>query len=145
MAYWVATLALIVMGFLTCFSIGVLLLPIGLAMAVLGPFRHRPLIFWPLMTALLAFLAGYVAVAPLICAADGGSGAGPPCSSLIGIWYTSPNPSLLPAVFAGLALAAMVGVLVLAVIERATGASSRGKGGRTNSPRPPGRDATTVG
>jgi hypothetical protein len=127
MAYWVATLALIIVGFLTSFSMGVLLLPIGLAMAVLGPFRHRPLIFWPLMTALLAFLAAYVAVAPLICATDGGAGAASPCSSLIGIWYSGPEPSLLPAIFAGLALAAMVGVLVLAIIERATRAS-RGKG-----------------
>lgn len=71
MGYWVAALAVIVLGFLTGFSIGVLLLPIGLAMAVLGPFRHRPLIFWPPMAALLAFLVGFVAVAPLICAADG--------------------------------------------------------------------------
>jgi hypothetical protein len=128
MAYWVATLTLIVVGFLTGFSIGVLLLPIGLAMAVLGPFRHRPLIFWPPMAALVAFLVGYVAVAPLICAADGGSGAGSVCSSLIGIWYPGPHPSLLPAISAGLALAALIGVLVLAFIGRVARDASGGKG-----------------
>ena len=133
MAYWVATLALIVLGFLTGFSIGVLLLPIGLAMAVLGPFRQRPLIFWPPMAAVLAFLVGYVAVAPLICAADGGVGTGSTtlCSSLIGIGYSGTgayNPSLLPAVLAGLALAALVGLLVLGFLWRTTRHASRGTG-----------------
>jgi hypothetical protein len=124
MAYWAMTLALIVVGYLTLFSVGVLLLPIGLAMAVLGRFRHRQLVFWPPMAALLAFLAGYIAIAPLICAAsdapDGPSRT--QCSSLIGIGYSGGgtyNPSLLPAALAGLALATLMGLLVLGFLWRA--------------------------
>ncbi len=79
----------------------------------------------------MAFLAGYVAVAPLICTAEGVAGgtSSTQCSSLIGIGYSgsgSYNPSLLPAVYAGIALAALVGLLVLVFIWRATRNASPG-------------------
>jgi hypothetical protein len=106
-----------VLGFLTGFSIGPFLLLFGFTMLLLGPFRHRPLIYWPPMAATVAFIVGYLAVAPLYCTARAaaGAGSGTTCSSLIGIDYTGvgiQNPSLLPAIYAGLALAAIAALFV---------------------------------
>ncbi len=121
MTYWLVTFALIFFGFLAGFSIGPFLLPIGLAMLVLAPFRRRPLIYWPPMAAILGFNVGYLAVAPFICQATGapdGSSA-TECSSIIGIHYTGTgiyNPSLLPGVYAGLAIAVITAVVVAASI-----------------------------
>lgn len=117
MSYWLSTLALIVVGFLTGFSIGPLLLLIGFAMLVLGLFRGRPLIYWPPMAAACAFIVGYLAVAPFYCAADAEAGgtSTTTCSSLAGIQYTGVgtyNPSLLPGVYAGLAVAVLTALLV---------------------------------
>jgi hypothetical protein len=110
-------LALIVVGFLTGFSIGLFLLLIGFTMLVLGPFRRRPLIYWPPMAGAFAFIVGYLAVAPFYCAgrAEAGGASTTVCSSLAGIQYTGTgiyNPSLLPGVYAGLALAALTALLV---------------------------------
>ena len=86
------------MGYLTGFSIGLFLLLVGAAMLVLGPFRRRPLMYWPPMGAVLAFIPGYLAVAPVFCEARSEVG-GPSttvCSSLIGITYAGTgiyNPS----------------------------------------------------
>lgn len=117
MTYWLSTLALIVLGFITGFSIGPFLLLIGFAMLLLGPFRHRPLIYWPPMAAALAFIVGYLAVAPVSCAshAEAGAASITRCWSLLGIHYTGEgvyNPSLLPGMYAGLALAAITALLV---------------------------------
>ena len=38
MGYWFLSLAVLVLGFLTGFSIGAFILPIGVALVVLGPF-----------------------------------------------------------------------------------------------------------
>jgi hypothetical protein len=118
MAYWLATLAVLVLSYVTGFSIGLFLLPVGLAMLVLGPFRHRPPIYWPPMAALLAFLAGYLAVAPLSCWAtsDAGGTSTSGCSSLIGITYPAPNPPVLPGIFAGSVLAATTALVVASII-----------------------------
>ena len=45
--YWIAAVTLVVLGFLGAFSIGGPFLMLGVAMLALGPFRHRPRIFWP--------------------------------------------------------------------------------------------------
>ena len=118
MGYWLATLALIVLGFLAMFSVGWMLLVVGLAMTVLAPLRHRPAIYWPPMAAVLAFLVGYLAVAPLSCFAT----AEPPgavspviCSSLLGVQYTGTTPytpSQLPGLAAGLLSALAAACLV---------------------------------
>ncbi len=123
MAYWLAALAVLVVGFFTGFSIGTFIMPIGLAMLALGPFRHRPLIYWPPMAAVVAFIGGYLAVAPFFCAAhaEPGGVSSTVCSSLIGIQYTGAgtyNPSVLPGVYAGLALAAITALLVGATMWR---------------------------
>ncbi len=117
MSYWRSTLALIVVGFLTGFSIGPFLLLIGFAMLVLGPFRSRPLIYWPPMAAAIGFIVGYLTVAPFYCAAhaDAGGTSTTTCSSLAGIQYTGVgiyNPSLLPGVYAGLGVALLTAFLV---------------------------------
>ena len=73
------------------------------------------------MAAVLAFIAGYLAVAPFYCGANGevGGGSTTVCSSLIGIQYTGTgiyNPSLLPGVYAGLVLAAISALLVAGML-----------------------------
>lgn len=113
MAYWLTAIAMLVLGFLTGYSVGPFLLLIGVAMLILGPFRRRPLVFWPPMAGVFAFIVGFLAVAPFWCGANAvepGGSSTTVCSSLIGITYTgtgSYNPSLLPGVYAGLAFAAI--------------------------------------
>jgi hypothetical protein len=120
MAYWFATFTLLVLGFLTGFSIGPFLLLVALAMLVLGPFRRRPRIYWPPMAAVLGFLVGYLAVAPLYCTASSIGGADSTvCSSLFGIKYAGSdtyNPPLLPGLSAGLVLAAITGLTVAVIM-----------------------------
>lgn len=123
MAYWVLTLALIVLGVLTGFSIGPFLLVIALAMVVLGPFRRRPFVFWPLMVGAVGFVIGYLTVAPFWCSATaaipGGTSA-TVCSSLAGIQYAGSglyDPPRLPGLVAAIACAAVAGVLVFAAMR----------------------------
>jgi len=123
MTYWLATRALFVLSYLAGFSIGPFLLPVALAMLVLGPFRHRPLIYWPPMAAVLAFLVGYLAVAPLYCTRTtsvvGNSTASTSsCASLFGIiTYPGTNPSVVPGVSTGATLAAVTVVIVVTIIS----------------------------
>lgn len=118
MGYWLTTLAVIVLGVLTIFSVGELVLVLALAMVVLGPFRRRPRVYWPPMAAVIAFLVGYLAVAPLSCFATAvlpGEVSPVVCSSLLGVQYTGTtpyNPSSLPGVYAGVVLAAVAGPVV---------------------------------
>ena len=92
-------------------------------MLVLGPLRRRPVLFWPPLVAVVAYNVGYWAVAPLYCTATEATGGASTttCSSLIGINYSGSginNPSLDPANYAGLLLAAMAFVVALAVMLR---------------------------
>jgi hypothetical protein len=116
-SYWLWTLALVIVGFLTGFSIGPFLLLVGFTMLVLGPFRHRPLIYWPPIAAAIAFIVGYLAVAPFYCAgqAEAGGTLTTTCSSLAGIQYAGTgvyNPSLLPGIYSGLTAGALAALLV---------------------------------
>jgi hypothetical protein len=132
-AYWITSLALVVFGFLTGFSIGQPFLLVGLALIVLGPFRRRPRIFWPALLAVIAFDVGYWAVVPFSCTASAGVGASATsatsattattattvCSSLIGLRYSGESvydPSRLPALAVGLLLAGVVGSAVFALL-----------------------------
>jgi len=121
MSYWITSLGLIAFGFLGTFSIGRPFFLVGLAMLVLGPVRRRPALFWPPLLAVVAYNAAYWAVAPLYCTATEAVG-GPSttvCSSVLGINYSgtgSYNPSLDPANMAGLLLAALAFVAVLAAM-----------------------------
>ena len=121
MGYWIASLGLIAFGFLGALSIGRPFFLVGLAMLVLGPVRRHPTLFWPPLLAVVAYNAGYWAVAPLYCTATEAVG-GPSttvCSSVLGINYSGSglhNPSPDPANVAGLLLAAVTFVVVLAAI-----------------------------
>ncbi|MEX2136986.1 MAG: hypothetical protein WEB29_08590 [Chloroflexota bacterium] len=123
MAYWIISLALIVFGFLGSWSIGQPFLLVGLAMLVLGVFRHRPLVFWPPMLAVIAYNIVYWAVAPFWCAtseAIGGTSR-TVCRSLIGLRFEGEgiyNPSLMPAIVAGHVVAALVLVVAFALLWR---------------------------
>lgn len=117
MIYWLVALAIVVLSYLAGFSIGFLLLPVGLAMLVLGPFRHRPAIYWPPMSAVLAFIVGFLAVAPLYCSSTtfvsgSATSSTASCSSLIGITYAGTSAPRLPGVYAGAVLAALAALLV---------------------------------
>ncbi len=61
------SLGLVIFGLLTGFSIGQSFLLVGLTMLLLGAFRHRPLVFWPPMLAVIAYNITYWAIAPSGC------------------------------------------------------------------------------
>ena len=119
--YWIVAVALVVLGFVGGFSIGGPFLMLGLAMLALGPLRHRPIVFWPVIAGVVAFNAGFWAVTPLVCTTTvrHGEEASTVCTNLLGIRYAGGaeyNPSLLPARIAGLgsavAAAAIIAVLL---------------------------------
>lgn len=90
-------------------------------MLVLGPVRRRPALFWPPLLAVVAYNAAYWAVAPLYCTATEAVGglSTTVCSSVLGINYSgtgSDNPWLDPANMAGLLLAALAFIVVLAAM-----------------------------
>ena len=90
MGYWFFSLAVLLIGFLTGFSIGVFILPIGVALVLLGPVRRRPRVYWPALMAVVGFVAGYLLFVPLTCTAtsatSGGEGA-TVCQSILGPGY----------------------------------------------------------
>ncbi len=122
MGYWVASIGLMAIGVVAMFSIGRPFLLVGLAMLILGPLRRRPVLFWPPLVAVIAYNVGYWAVVPRYCTATetAGGRSTTTCSSLIGIGYSGSdiyNPSLDPANHAGLLLAAVAFVVVLAIMS----------------------------
>ena len=129
MTYWITAAALLLFGFITGFSIGQPFFAVGLAMMVLGPVRHRPRVFWPPMSGVVAFYIGYLAIAPFTCIATAPAGGVTVtvCSSLLGIRYSGTgiyNPSLLPGQIAGLVLAGVTATVVAGIL------SWRGKAAR---------------
>lgn len=121
MGYWITSLSLIAFGVIAMFSIGRPFFLVGLAMLILGPLRHRPTWFWPPLVAVITYNVGWWAVAPFSCTATeivGGTST-TTCSSLIGIAYSGSgiyNPSFGPANQAGLVLAAIGFIVVLATM-----------------------------
>jgi hypothetical protein len=131
--YWALAIALIGFGVVAIFSIGLPFLALGLALVVLAPVRHRPPVFWPILSGVAAFFVGFVLVAPLTCTASAGTAVGPggsppetqtTCSSLLGIAeYTGTGgyePPLGPGVAAGMGLAAAVALTLRLVLRRRT-------------------------
>ncbi len=124
MGYWIASAALIVFGILGSMTIGQPFVIVGLAMVVLGPFRHRPLVFWPPMLAVIAYTVTFWAISPLYCSATSPAGGptGPTtCSSLIGIPWPATAGGVATSVFdqtksVGLLVAAIVFIVVLAAL-----------------------------
>jgi len=116
--YWAIVIALIVFGSLGIFSIGGPFLLLGIMLAVLAPWRTRRGVLATGMSVILGFVVGYVLVAPLGCTATSIYGLGEAdgttiCRNLLGIRYEGSgtyNPSLIPALFAGIGVSAIAGV-----------------------------------
>jgi hypothetical protein len=114
-AYWVIVVSLLVLGFMSMFTIGLAFLLPAAAMIVLSPFRTKARVWWPGMALVVGSLIGYAAVAPWGCSqtatfdvATGVAEQAPTvCRSLIGIEYAGPDgfePSRSPGVIAGVVL-----------------------------------------
>jgi hypothetical protein len=118
--YWAIVVALILFGSLGIFSIGAPFLLLGVTLAVLSPWRTRRDVLATGMLVIVAFVVGYVLVAPLSCTATAISRLGEAqsegttiCRNLLGIKYEGSgayNPSLLPALLAGVGLSAIAGI-----------------------------------
>jgi hypothetical protein len=114
--YFALAICLIVFGALGLFSIGIPFLLTGLLLLVLYPVRQRREQFWPPIAAVWGFVIGYLLVAPLVCTSTSFSSVGAAqqpsrtaCDGLL-LHYSGEgpyNPPLLPAVLAGLAVAAL--------------------------------------
>jgi len=111
-AYWGVAVILVGFGSLALFSIGAPFLLTGIAMMVVSPWRSRPQVLWPALVGVWAFVLGYLLVAPLACTSKTMAvAAGSPaaafhttCTNILGIDYSGTgiyNPSLVPAVLAG--------------------------------------------
>jgi hypothetical protein len=123
-AYWAMVAVLIAFGMIAIFSIGGPFLLLGLMFAVLSPWRDRRGVLWGGFGVVFGFVLGYVFVAPLTCYRSTFLGVESSvanttvrCTNLLGIRYEGTgnyNPSLLPALLAGITLAVVA--LVLAMV-----------------------------
>lgn len=112
-SYWLFSGIVLFFGFITGFSIGIFILPIGLALVVLGPVRDRPKLYWPLLMAVAGFMLGYVLFVPLYCSAAARTPGGSTetvCGSILGPEYHAPNTENPPNDLA-LRVGAVVGVV----------------------------------
>ncbi len=112
LSYWLIVVLLLVLGFLSAFSIGPIFWFIAATMIVLSPFRSRPHVFRSALALFGGFLVGYLLVVPFGCTQsasfDPGTGIGVTtpviCRSLTGIEYSGPDPydpSSIPALIVG--------------------------------------------
>ena len=67
--YWGATTGLLGFGILGMATIGWIFLLLGLTLLVLGPVRHRPVVFWPIAIFVVVGLLVYLLHAPAGCSA----------------------------------------------------------------------------
>ena len=126
MGYWILSLAVLIVGFLTGFSIGAFILPVGVALLVLGPVRGRPRVFWPVLMGVVGFELGYLLFVPLTCTATAAipSGAGETvCRSILGPEYRAsgvenPPTDLARLVGVIMAVGAAVATLIVLTVSR---------------------------
>lgn len=132
-AYWGVAVLLVGFGFLGLFSIGAPFLLTGIAMIVVSPWRNRREVLWPALVAVWALVLGYVLVAPLGCTSTAVAvTAGSPvpqshttCTNILGIDYSGTgiyNPSLVPALLAGVAAGAAGALATRFLFRRRRGA-----------------------
>ena len=125
-AYWVLVGVLVVFGFLGLFTIGAPFLVTGITLALLGPFRGRPRVFWPVLVGVIGFFVGFGLVAPFYCTQSGSFTSGDVtetvnptvCRSLVGITYSgigSYSPPVVPGLLAGLWLGGLVAFIAWVV------------------------------
>jgi hypothetical protein len=134
---------LVVVGFLTGFSIGIPLLALGLALVALAPVRDRPATFWPPLAAVVFFFLGYLLAAPLGCTTSVVESAEPGtpgsiaqghtiCTNVLGLNYSGGehySPSLLPALGVGIAVAAIAWAFFRWLMRRTTAPRQPAGGG----------------
>lgn len=112
LGYWLLVVALVAIGFLTIFSVGIYFWFLAAALVVMSPFRSKQRIFRAGMALFAGFLIGFVLVAPWGCSqsastdpVSGEETVSPVvCSSPLGIEYSGPepfDPSLTQAFVAG--------------------------------------------
>jgi hypothetical protein len=123
--YWIVAGLLIAFGAVAILSIGAPFLLLGLTMLALSSFRSRPTVFWPVLGAVVAFLAGFVLTVPTECVSwfrDGpdSSSSGGYCTSLLGV-RTQGEGTVIPALAIGLVLGISTFVVVRIVVRRAAG------------------------
>ena len=116
MGYWALVAALLGFGLLALFTIGAAFILVGITLALLAPFRHRPEVFWPLLLLVIGFIVGYALLAPLSCTQEAFTDLEPGrtvetevvCRSLAGITYTgSETPTVVPGLIAGVVVAVL--------------------------------------
>ena len=129
-SYWALVGALCLFGIVGIFSIGMPFLLLGITLALVAPWRTQPAVLWPAVTAVVAFVAGFVLVTPLGCSTSPSAPSAPSsdlpaqtttCTNVLGIDYSGPglyNPSQWPALLAGLALSALAAATVRAIVRR---------------------------
>ena len=117
-AYWVLVVFLIGFGLLGILTIGFPFLLLGIMLAILSQRRHETGVIAAGVAAIFGFAMGYILVVPTSCTMTqrgnlGGiqSDAHTVCTNILGINYSGAggyNPSLLPALIAGLAVAVLL-------------------------------------
>jgi hypothetical protein len=125
-AYWLCACALISFGFLAALSVGVPFLLVGLTMAAVWPLRRRPQIMWPVLAGVTVFSAVFLLVAPIECSRTVVSSQAveqeeASCPSFAGIHYSGAGdyePSLLPALLAGLGAAGIAAGTTRVLVAR---------------------------
>jgi hypothetical protein len=111
--YWALVVCLIGFGCLGIFSIGAPLLLLGITLAILRPWRHRVGVIAAGVAAIFGFTLGYLLVVPIRCTTSQSSSqpvGHTICSYIFGVDVPRANinydPGLLPAVLAGIVVAA---------------------------------------
>ena len=129
-AYWTAAAVLMVFGFLDLLAMGAPFLLTGVAMLLVGHWRDDRAILWPVLIGVWTLCAGFILAAPLGCTSSAGVAAPSSghsvaghtsCTNIIGIHYSGPtpyNPSLLPALLAGIGLGMVAAVIARLLFAR---------------------------
>ena len=95
--YLALALTLIVVGFIAAFSIGRPFFVVGVTLMLLGPVRHRPMLFWPWLVGVVTWQLVGLLVGPFYCSTtmtvgSGTSSDGSPsetvCRNLVGTLWT---------------------------------------------------------
>ena len=123
MTYWILSASVVLVGFITGFSIGTFILPVGIALLVLGPVRHRPRLYWPVLLGVVGYEIAFLLYAPLTCTSTAtipGGVAETVCTTILGPEYRGSgtyNPSLEPARIVGLIAGVGAALLTFAIVR----------------------------
>jgi hypothetical protein len=133
--YWFLTFVLIAFGIFAIASFGLPFLALGLVLLALAPKRRTPVVFWPVLTAVVLFLVTLVLMAPTSCQSvpqpvgEDGTAKAPltACESLAGIPYGGSSlGDFLPAVMFGGTAAVPAAFGVRNLIRRREGVTATG-------------------